>query len=98
MIVYSVRTDEIIFIESTKRELTVYTTKEKLVIPYMTCKQIMKDLNPDDFIQCNRNTVINKGYVERIDFINRYIKLRGIENEVEIGSSMKKRIKDEFSN
>lgn len=97
-IVYSVRQKDIIYIENIKRKLIVHTTKEVLTLPYKTCEQIMEDLASDDFLQCNRHVIINKNFVEIVDFINRYIRLRGVEESIVIGEIMKKRVKDEFGN
>lgn len=95
-IVYSVKAKDIIYIESSRRKLVVHTTKEVLTVPYKTCSQILEELESDDFIQCSRYTIINKNYVESIDYVNRFIKLEGEERDIEIGISMKKKVKDEL--
>lgn len=42
--------------------------------------------------------IINKNYVEYVDSVNRYIKLRGVKEYVEIGRTMKEKVVNEFSN
>ena len=50
----------------------------------------MKDLQSDSFIQCSRYTIVNKKCIEYIDYRNRYIKLRGVDELIEIGITLKK--------
>ena len=97
-VVYCIQQDDIIYVEHTMRQLVINTTKEKISIPYKTLNSFMDDVSEDKFIKCSRSTVINKGYVQNVDIVNKYIKLRGIDELIEIGPSMKKRIVDEFSN
>lgn len=97
-IVYSVRTQDIIFIEISRKETLIHTTKEIMSMSYMTAKQLLKELGSSSFIQCNRGCIINKKYVEYVDSVNRYIKLQGVEQYVEIGRTMKEKVMYEFSN
>ena len=97
-IIYAVKSKDIVYIETGRRYLTVHTTDGILKVPYKTGNQILKELNSPDFIQCSRYTIINKQFIESIDPVNRYIKMKGIEESVELGASMKKRFLDEFSN
>lgn len=96
-IMYAVNSKDIIYIENSKRKLVIHTTKEKFAVPYKTCKEMLEELETDNFLQCSRYVIINKDYVELVDYANRYIKLRGIDEAVEIGVAMKKRVMDEFS-
>ena len=97
-IVYSVKTDEIIFIEISRKNILIHTVNENMVMSYMTVKQLLDELGSHNFIQCNRGCIINKDYVETIDLINRYIKFYGVEQCVEISRSMKEKVLDEFRN
>lgn len=97
-IVYSIKTEEIISIEITRRNIVIHTVKEDVVMAYKTVKQLMNELGTDNFVQCNRGCIINKNYVEYVDSVNRYIKLRGVKEYVEIGRTMKEKVVNEFSN
>ena len=97
-VMYAVNSKDIVYIENSKRKLFIYTTKERFTVPYMTCKKILQELESDNFIQCSRYIIINKNYIELIDYVNRYIKLRGVKEAVEIGSSMKKKVMYEICN
>ena len=59
--------------------------EDDLELPYKPCKDILEELQSDKFVQCSRFTVINKDYIECIDEVNRYIKLFGRKELVEIG-------------
>ena len=82
---------EIIYIENTRRGRIVHGVKDDLELPYKPCKDILEELQSDKFVQCSRFTVINKDYIECIDEVNRYIKLFGRKELVEIGIVFKKR-------
>lgn len=97
-IMYAIDSKDIVYIENSKRKLLIHTTKDKFAVLYKTCKEILEELESKSFIQCNRYTIINKNYIEMIDYPNRFIKLKGVDEEVEIGVAMKKRVKDELSN
>ncbi len=95
-IIYCFRKNDIVYIESSRRKVTIHTINDELTIPYKTSEQILKTLNSSDFIQCSRYAIVNKKYVKFIDSVNRIIRLKEIDKEIEIGVSMKKRFKDEF--
>lgn len=92
-IVYSVYVKDIIYIESSKRKLKIYCVNDELEIPYRTCEEILKDMDSASFIQCSRYCIINKNYIEQIDYTNRFVKLKNIEKPIEIGAIMKKAFK-----
>ena len=52
---------------------------------------LLEELDSDRFRQCSRYSIINMDYIDKIDTVNRYIKLRGIKEQIEIGQSYKKR-------
>lgn len=95
-IVYSVSEEELIYVEVNRKEISVHTTRENMKIAYRPVHQIMDRLNPNKFVQCNRNSIINKRHIEYVDSVNRYVKLRGVEELVEIGRAMKARVLNEF--
>ena len=92
----SVPVKEIIYIESQRHKLHIHTINEEIVLPYRTCKKVLEEIDSDEFVMCNRGTIVNMSYIERIDSPNRYIYLKGLEAAVEIGSSMKKKFMERF--
>ena len=41
-------------------------------------------------MQCNRSTIVNRNFIERIDPANRYVYVKGRAEALEIGSVMKR--------
>lgn len=98
-IVYSAHVKDIIYIESSRRKIKIYCTNDELEIPYKTSEEILQDLDSEAFIPCSRYCIINRNYIEQIDYTNRFIKLKHIDKPVEIGIIMRKvfrkRLEDE---
>lgn len=97
-IIYSKQINEIIYIESSRRKKTIYCVDEKLEIPYKSSKQIMDELDSDMFIQCSRYIIVNRNFIKRIDYTNRFITLKGVDKQLEIGVTMKKNFRSKLDN
>ena len=82
---------EIIYAASRNQEMTVATKREKIHIPYKTCRELLNELDNSDFEMCKRGVVVHRKYIKRIDPVNRYIYLHGCDDVLEIGAYMKKR-------
>ena len=67
-----------------------------LEIPYKTCEELMNEMDSKYFVQCSRYAIINKSYIEQIDYTNRYIKLKYVKAPVEIGVIMKNKLKEKI--
>ncbi len=91
-ILYAVRIRDILFAESRQHILYVHKRQECLEIPYKTCKQFLQEVDSPSFLQCSRNTVINKKYIRYVDIPNRYIAMEHYEGLVEIGITFVKKI------
>lgn len=90
--------ENIIYIESANRKTTVYTKDDEFQVAYKSCAQLLKELDSENFIQCNRNVVVNKKYIATLDYANRYIGLRGVNRNLDIGITLKKKFKQEMEN
>lgn len=93
-ITYSVHVSDIIYIESNRRKIKIVCVDDELEIPYITCKQILAELDSKSFFLCSRYCIINKKYIVQVDYTNRYIKLRYVDGPIEIGITMKKSFKE----
>lgn len=92
-ILYPIRLDNIIYIESINHVVNVYLAEGgTLSVPYRTCKQLLEDINAICLMQCSRNTIVNKNYIENVDIANRLISLKGIKNRIDIGITYRKKI------
>lgn len=95
-IILALDINDIVYIEVTRRKAKFYCIRECIEIGYKTIKQILVELDNSNFVLCNRNTIINKTFIENIDFTNRYIKLKNVSDKIEIGSIIKKSLKEEL--
>lgn len=84
-ILYSMELRKIVYIQVRNHKMKIYMNDGEIEIPYKTIKQFLQENERDELIQCNRYSVINKEYIENVDFANRFIKLRGKKDLVEIG-------------
>lgn len=96
-ITYSMKPDEIYYIDIRRRNLTVYSKNGEIEIPYKTAKEILIELGSPEFVQCSRYHIINRNYIEYIDYTRRFIKLRNVKESIEIGAVMKDKFKDEIN-
>ena len=96
-ILYPVKIKEIVYIESVNHEIEVYMANgSTLTIPYKPFRQLLEEIDADCLLQCSRNTIINKDYVESVDVTNKYIAMRGCTKRIEIGITFKKKILAEY--
>ena len=84
------RKDDIVYIENGRSGRVIHTTTDERYLPYKPVKDILKELNSDDFVQCNRFVIVNRNYVETIDPVTRYVTFKNRTDRVEIGLTYKK--------
>lgn len=94
-VLYALNIDRMIYLETSFRNVTIHTLDETIELPYASLKNLMKDLPRKYFIQCSRNVVINRLFIEYVDKVNRFIKLRNGEL-IKIGGKMKKGFLEEL--
>ena len=92
----SVPLREIMYIESKNHKLYVHTIKEEFTIPYRSCKKVWEEIDSDEFQRCNRGTIVNMRYIDKIDAPGRYIYLKTSGKALEIGSTVKKDFLENF--
>lgn len=97
-ITYSVCVDEIYYIDICRRSLTIHYENGELEVPYKTCKEILRELGSESFIQCSRYKIINRHCIEHIDYARRFIKLKNVDELIEIGPMMKNKFREEMTN
>ena len=94
---YLVKVKNIIYMEVIKHAMFIHTSNGSVLdIPYLTCKQVLKDDDTGCLVQCNRSTIINRDFVQCVDGPNQYITLQGKAERVTIGRTFKKKIMAEF--
>lgn len=82
--------EDIVYIENGRSGRVIHTTADERYLPYKPVKEILKELDSDDFVQCNRFVIVNRNYVETIDSVNRYVTFKNRTDSVEIGLTFKK--------
>ncbi len=96
-IIYSILLHDILYVETKLRKLYIHTIKEALEFPYMSLSSVLELLDDSRFIQCHRAIIVNKDYIETFNIANRTIKLRGINNTLDIGTQYQALLKKEFT-
>lgn len=85
-----IQSDKIIYIENGRSGRIIHTTTDDRYMSYKPCKEILKELDSANFVQCNRFVIVNKNYIETVDPVNRYITFAGRKDMIEIGRTFKK--------
>lgn len=89
---------DIIYMESRDRKLIIRNTEGTETLYYKTIADIKKMLGKEDFFQCNRNTLVNRKFIWKIDMGKGEIRLKDDYGIIEFGRVYKKKISEEFSN
>ncbi|MCI9126840.1 MAG: response regulator [Eubacterium sp.] len=97
-LLFSINTNDIIFVENCNRFIKYHCIDGVHKAPYQPCKKIIEEMESTDFIQCSKNTVVNRNYVLCVDSINRYITLVDNYGTLEIGPRMKKEFMNRLKN
>lgn len=96
-IILAVEREDITYAQSSGHIMHIYTRQgDILKVPYITLKKLLEETDSPDFIQCSRNTIINKKYVQNVDIPNRMIHLKDDSGMVEIGVMFRKHMKGYF--
>ncbi|MCI9439009.1 MAG: response regulator transcription factor [Lachnospiraceae bacterium] len=93
----AVECEDIVYVESVNHVLSIYTRQNDVMhIPYITIKKLLEDADSPDFIQCSRSTIVNRRYINNVDFSNRIIHLKDGMGRVDIGVTFKNSLKEMF--
>lgn len=93
--------DEIIFIEVQLRTCTVHTKKRKYEIKGISLNKLLKLINCDYVVQCNKSYIVNINYIDRIEGISSTlyeICFIDYDEKALLGYKFKKVIFDKFKN
>ena len=93
---YRIKCDAIVFIKAVPRGVCLYLKRESMKSPYLTIVKLMEMLPEEDFIQCHRMFVINRKYVENVDYVNRIIKMEHYDDGIELGGTYKNNFKEKM--
>lgn len=81
--------DDIILAEGKERDIILETSRGRKKILYRSCRTLLEELDSPKFLFCSRSVIVNQNYIERVDVVNGYLYLRGIEYAVPMGKQKK---------
>lgn len=95
-VLYPISCRDIVYAQSINHQICFYLTNgTEFTVYYKTCKQILEEAEYDEFIQCNRGTIVNRKYISNIDVTNNLITMeRNIK--LDIGIRYKKKFIEAF--
>lgn len=90
-VLYPISCCEVIYAQSTNHKICFHLANgTEFTAYYRTCRQILEEAEYDEFIQCNRGTIVNRKYISNVDVTNGLITLdKNIK--VEIGIRYKRK-------
>ena len=92
---FRVKVSDIVAVQAIVRGVNLVLRKESMDVKYLTIRQVLEELSDvPEFIQCHRNAIINLNYVENVDFVNRMIQMKNMDDVVEIGVTYKAELKE----
>lgn len=95
-VVYPFYVDTIIYLEYIRRVLYIHTAEEVFDVPYQPLKGILKKIQNHRFLYTTKGVVVNAAYIEYVDPTNRYVKMRNVDELLEIGVRMGESFLKEF--
>lgn len=91
-IIYSFELSNVKYITVSRKGIDIFAVDEECHMPYMNMEKLLLELGNDNFFQCNRNTIVNKIYIESIDYSNKIIRIKEQKEYISIGKMMKKNL------
>ncbi len=89
-VLYPVKENDIAYIETRAKKLSVITKDEVIEINNMKINEFFQKLSEEKFIRCSRFNIVNRDFIKNIDTVCRIITLKYNIGHVEIGRTMKK--------
>ena len=96
--VWPQRINEIVYVYYKERKVIVKSVDGLNSFFYKSVSEIKNRLPGSHFLQCNRNTIINKRYIQKVDVKQNEIVLKEEYGAFEIGRTFKKKIYEELTN
>lgn len=90
--------NEIVYVYYKDRKVIVKSVDSMNSFFYKSLSDIKNHLPGSHFFQCNRNTIINKRYIQKVDVLRNEILLKGECGTFEIGRTFRKKVYEELTN
>ncbi len=95
-ITYPIDVEEIRYVVHQNRILSVYNGKECIEVPNLPMKRFLNRVRDSVFLSPLRGTAVNIAYIESVDYVNQFIRMKGIKEPVGMGTVMKKKFRKEY--
>lgn len=95
-VAYAIHENEIMLLESRYKTLSIHKTDDILEIPGLSMNQFIKRLRTQHFLTPTKGIAVNYAHIEYVDPVNRYVKMRGQKELIEIGVRKKKQFMEEL--
>ncbi len=93
---YAVLEKDIIFLESHRKTLYIHRLEDTLEVPNLPLNRFMKRVKTQHFLIPTKGTAVNFRYIEYVDSGNRFVKIKGKKEPVDIGYRLKAQFMEEF--
>lgn len=94
---YPVFTKEIIFAISRHKVLYVHKKEDVIEVPNLSLKRFLSRIHTQKFLMPTKGAAVNIRYIEYIDTTNRFVKMRGVKEPVDIGARLKNQFIQAFN-
>lgn len=95
-ITYPIDVAEIRYVVNQNRVLFVYNGKECIEVPNLPLKRFLSRVRDSVFLSPLKGTAVNISHIEYVDYVNQFIRMKGIKEPVAMGTVMKKRFRKEY--
>ena len=95
-IIYPVDVADIRYVVYQNRTLHVYDGEECIEVPNFPLKRFLEQVQDAVFLIPVKGTAVNIAYIESVDYVNRFVKLKGIKHLIHMGSVMKRTYRKEY--
>ncbi len=85
---------EIMWLESKNRHLLIKTEKEVIDLPGASLLKTYERLEKDLFVQCHKSFIVNQQLIQKIDFTQQVLHLRGVSEPIPIGRKYKENLEE----
>lgn len=92
------RVNDIVYVYYKERKVTIKSVDSVDSFFYKSVSEIKNHLPGSHFLQCNRNTIINKKFILKVDVGHNEIILKDEYGAFEIGRTFRKKIYEELTN
>lgn len=90
-VTYPVYENRIIYAENRKKILYVHTEDGVVETPNLSLKKFLERIHTQSFASPTKGIAVNVDFIEYIDTTNRFVKLRGVDTLIDIGTRMRER-------